>query len=199
MALTSVSQFAGELKMPASALIEQLRAAGVIKKLVEDTLTEQDKTKLLEYLRKSHGAAAEPKNKITLTRKQTSEIIKKSDSSGKARTIQVEVRKKRVFVKRDAEVGDPAAMVEEVVPIEAVAPPVALEVKEVPVLPEVVAVAPEVVPPPVPAPVVVEVAKVVPVEQVAPVELVAAVVTPPVATAPIPTTAPGAPAPGAYH
>ena len=47
MALTSVSQFAGELKMPASALIEQLRAAGVIKKLVEDTLTEQDKTKLL--------------------------------------------------------------------------------------------------------------------------------------------------------
>ena len=177
MALTSVSQFAGELKMPASALIEQLRAAGVIKKLVEDTLTEQDKTKLLEYLRKSHGAAAEPKNKITLTRKQTSEIIKKSDSSGKARTIQVEVRKKRVFVKRDAEVGDSAAMVEEVVPIEAVAPPVALEVKEVPVLPEVVALAPEVVPPPVPAPVVVEVAKVVPVEQVAPVELVAAVVT----------------------
>ena len=195
MALTSVSQFAGELKMPASALIEQLRAAGVIKKLAEDTLTEQDKTKLLEYLRKSHGAAAEPKNKITLTRKQTSEIIKKSDSSGKARTIQVEVRKKRVFVKRDAEVGDPAVMVEEVVPTEAVAPPVALEVKEVRVLPEVVAVAPEVVPPPPPppAPVVVEVAKVVPAEQLTPVELVAAVVTPPVAAALVPTTAPVAP------
>src|SRR6185295_9680240 len=48
---------------------------------------------------KSHGSA-DPKNKITLTRKQTSEI-KKSDSMGKARTIQVEVRKKRVFVKRD--------------------------------------------------------------------------------------------------
>ena len=119
MALTSVSQFAGELKMPASALIEQLNAAGVIKKLAEDTLTEQDKTKLLDYLRKAHGAAAEPKNKITLTRKQTSEIIKKSDSSGKARTIQVEVRKKRVFVKRDPEIVG-AAAADEIVPVEAV-------------------------------------------------------------------------------
>src|SRR5262249_14735772 len=43
--------------------------------------------------------------KITLTRKQTSEIIKKSDSSGKARTIQVEVKKKRIFVKRESEPG----------------------------------------------------------------------------------------------
>ena len=47
-----------------------------------------------------HGAAGEPKKKITLTRKQTTEI-KDADSTGKARTIQVEVRKKRVFVKRD--------------------------------------------------------------------------------------------------
>src|SRR5262249_3219671 len=67
--------------------------------VAEDSLSEQDKAKLLEYLRKSHGSV-EPKNKITLTRKQTSEI-KKSDAMGKARTIQVEVRKKRVFVKRD--------------------------------------------------------------------------------------------------
>ena len=50
-------------------------------------------------MRQSHGAR-EAKNKITLTRKQTTEI-KKSDSTGKARTIQVEVRKKRVLVKRD--------------------------------------------------------------------------------------------------
>src|SRR5439155_708132 len=79
-------------------------AAGVHKRVAEDVLSDQDKTKLLEYLRKAHGSS-EPKNKITLTRKQTSEIIKKSDASGKARTIQVEVRKKRVFVKRDAEPG----------------------------------------------------------------------------------------------
>ena len=112
MAQTSVAQFASELKVPPSVLLEQLRAAGVEKRVPEDSLTEQDKSRLLEYLRKSHGSA-EAKNKITLTRKQTSEI-KKSDSSGKARTIQVEVRKKRVFVKRD----EPTAEA----PEEAVAP-----------------------------------------------------------------------------
>src|SRR5258705_373945 len=106
VAQTSVAQFAGELKVPPSQLLEQLRAAGVHKQVAEDVLSEQDKTRLLEYLRKSHGSS-EPKNKITLTRKQTSEIIKKSDASGKARTIQVEVKKKRIFVKRDAEPGAP--------------------------------------------------------------------------------------------
>src|SRR5437867_1095582 len=107
MAQTSVAQFAGELRVPPSVLLEQLRAAGVHKEVAEDVLSEQDKTRLLEYLRKSHGSS-EPKNKITLTRKQTSEIIKKSDASGKARTIQVEVKKKRIFGKRDAEPGAPA-------------------------------------------------------------------------------------------
>ncbi|MGB7543128.1 MAG: translation initiation factor IF-2 [Burkholderiales bacterium] len=107
MAQTSVAQFAGELKVPPSQLLEQLRAAGVHKQVAEDVLSEQDKTRLLEYLRRSHGSS-EPKNKITLTRKQTSEIIKKSDASGKARTIQVEVKKKRTFVKRDAEPAAPA-------------------------------------------------------------------------------------------
>src|SRR5258706_13160225 len=107
MAQMSVAQFAGELKVPPSQVLEQRRAAGVHKQVAEDVLSERDKTRLLEYLRKSHGSS-EPKNKITLTRKQTSEIIKKSDASGKARTIQVEVKKKRIFVKRDAEPGAPA-------------------------------------------------------------------------------------------
>ena len=104
MAQTSVAQFAGELKVQPAQLLEQLKAAGVHKRVAEDVLSEQDKTKLLDYLRRSHGSA-EPKNKITLTRKQTSEIIKKSDSSGKARTIQVEVKKKRIFVKRESDPG----------------------------------------------------------------------------------------------
>ena len=123
MAQTSVAQFAGELKVPPSVLLEQLRAAGVDKRVAEDTLSEQDKTRLLDYLRKAHGAL-EPKNKITLTRKQTSEIIKKSDSSGKARTIQVEVKKKRVFVKRDAgdAAGAPVAEVVHAEPVEVPAP-----------------------------------------------------------------------------
>ncbi|WP_341677790.1 translation initiation factor IF-2 [Niveibacterium sp. SC-1] len=99
MAEMSVAQFATELRMPASVLLEQLQKAGVAKGNESDPLSEADKSRLLEYLRRSHGETA-PKAKITLTRKQTSEI-KAADSSGKARTIQVEVRKKRVFVKRD--------------------------------------------------------------------------------------------------
>jgi translation initiation factor IF-2 len=106
VALTSVAQFASELKMPPAVLLEQLRAAGVEKRAPEDSLTEVDKSRLLEYLRRAHGSA-EAKNKITLTRRQSSEIIKKSDTSGKARTIQVEVRKKRVFVKRDELAPEP--------------------------------------------------------------------------------------------
>ena len=108
MAQTSVAQFAGELKVAPTVLLEQLRAAGVEKSVAEDVLSEQDKAKLLDYLRKGHGPG-ESKNKITLTRKQTSEI-KKADSSGKSRTIQVEVRKKRVFIKRDASEGSVAPL-----------------------------------------------------------------------------------------
>jgi translation initiation factor IF-2 len=101
MADTNVSQFAKELGVQPALLLEQLKAAGVARALSETApLTEADKTQLLDYLRRAHGAA-EPKGKITLTRKQTTEI-KKADASGRARTIQVEVRKKRVFVKRDA-------------------------------------------------------------------------------------------------
>ncbi len=111
MAHTTIEQFATELKLPPGALIEQLAKAGVDGKKQGDNLSEQDKTKLLEYLQKQHGAAGEPKKKITLTRKQTSEI-KAAGSTGKARTIQVEVRKKRVFVKRDEPEAPP--VVEEV-------------------------------------------------------------------------------------
>lgn len=100
MAQSTVEQFAKELKKDVTDLLDQFKAAGVRKKAAEDKVTEEDKTKLLEYLRELHGHKEE-KKKITLTRKQTTEI-KKSDATGKARTIQVEVRKKRVFVKRDA-------------------------------------------------------------------------------------------------
>ena len=100
MASNNVAQFAAELKMPAGLLLEQLQAAGVQKVSADDALSEADKARLLDHLRKSHGSADGDKRKITLTRRQTSEI-KQADATGKARTIQVEVRKKRVFVKRD--------------------------------------------------------------------------------------------------
>jgi len=110
MASNNVAQFATELKMPADLLLSQLRSAGVDKSSASDPLSKDDKDKLLEHLRRTHGAGAEQgeKKKITLTRKETSEI-KQADSSGKARTIQVEVRKKRTFVQRDDLVTTPAA------------------------------------------------------------------------------------------
>jgi len=144
MALMTVSQFASELKMPAPALLEQLAKAGVSKQASNDTLSEQDKTRLLDYLRKSHGETA-PKAKITLTRKQTTEI-RASDSTGKARTIQVEVRKKRVFVKRDAAELAAEAEAEKAKEAEALIPEVQVDPAPVPA-PE-----PEVVPEPVPEP-----------------------------------------------
>src|SRR3954462_15479819 len=100
MAQITIEQFASDLKMPAGALLELLGPAGGDVQKQGDNLSEVDKTRLLEYLRKQHGAAGEPKKKITLTRKQTTEI-KSAGSTGKSRTIQVEVRKKRVFVNRD--------------------------------------------------------------------------------------------------
>jgi translation initiation factor IF-2 len=100
MAVTTVAQFAAELNRPATTLLEQLQSAGVSKRSTDDALTDGDKERLLDFLRSSHGTTGGDRKKITLTRKSTSEI-KQADASGKARTIQVEVRKKRTFVKRD--------------------------------------------------------------------------------------------------
>ncbi len=167
MSATTVSQFAVELKMPVAVLLEQLSKAGVSKGGSNDTLTDQDKAKLLDYLRRSHGD--ESQTKITLTRKQTSEI-KSTDSHGRARTVQVEVRKKRVLVKRDIGEHLPGAEHEvQHLPVEP-------EVPEVEVIPEpVVEVVPEpvveVVPEPeiIPEPVVEEVPEPVVEQPVAPV------------------------------
>jgi translation initiation factor IF-2 len=110
MAVTTVAQFAAQLNRPPAALLEQLQSAGVAKKSPDDALTDADKERLLEFLRSSHGTAGGDRRKIVLTRKSTSEI-KQADAFGKARTIQVEVRKKRTFVKRDELAGgDDAAM-----------------------------------------------------------------------------------------
>jgi len=101
MAVMTVAQFAAQLGRPTTALLEQLQSAGVTKQSPDDALTETDKERLLDFLRTSHGTVAgAERKKITLTKKTTTEI-KQADSSGRARSIQVEVRKKRVFVKRD--------------------------------------------------------------------------------------------------
>jgi translation initiation factor IF-2 len=166
MAQTTVEQFAGELKLPTALLLEQLKSAGVHKSNAEDQLSENDKTALLDHLRKEHGTLA-PKNKITLTRKSSTEI-KKTDITGKARTIQVEVRKKRTIEQRDdagtseQEEADAVSAVEALeVPVEQLEviaePPVAV-IPEAPIVAEAV-VAPE---PEIVAPVVAEAAPIEP-------------------------------------
>ena len=100
MSNTTVAEFAVELKKSPETLLEQLRGAGVPKAATSDVLSESDKQRLLGFLQASHGTATLERKKITLVKKSTSEI-KQADSTGRARTIQVEVRKKRTFIKRE--------------------------------------------------------------------------------------------------
>ncbi|MBN8764018.1 MAG: translation initiation factor IF-2 [Thiobacillus sp.] len=175
----NVEQFAQELKLPPQLLLEQLKAAGVNKNDVIDSVTEADKAHLLDYLRKMHGGGIETgKTKITITRKQTGEI-RKTDSTGKSRTITVETRKSRTYVKRDASaqtvedapVAEPAAAIPPAPRIETPVEPAVEPRVETPV-PEVAAEAVVIPPAEVPAepePVVIAppVAEVVPVETAA--------------------------------
>ncbi|MDA1034350.1 MAG: translation initiation factor IF-2 [Proteobacteria bacterium] len=102
MSQYTVEQFASELNLPVDLLLDQLKNAGVKKSDSKDVLSEDDKSALLNFLKQSHGDSQKPKNKITLTRKQNTEI-KKTDSTGRSRTIQVEVRKKRTLIKSPEE------------------------------------------------------------------------------------------------
>jgi len=124
MATTTVEDLAKELKRSTVELLGQLQAAGIKKETAEDTLTEKDKTKLLEHLQAAHGTAeAGARKKITLTKRETTEI-RQADSAGKTRTVQVEVRKKRVLVKRDESAEEVAAPVVQEVVIEEPSAPV---------------------------------------------------------------------------
>ena len=108
MATTTVKVLAKELKRTAADLLEQLKAAGIDKGSEDDSITEKDKTVLLEHLQKAHGnAEAGARKKITLIKRESSEI-RQADSAGRTRTVQVEVRKKRVLVKRGDEAAAPA-------------------------------------------------------------------------------------------
>ncbi|UHJ66180.1 translation initiation factor IF-2 [Melaminivora jejuensis] len=108
MSNNTVAEFASELKKSPETLLAQLKSAGVSKKSAADVLTEGDKQALLAHLQAAHGTAGADRKKITLTKKSTSEI-KQADASGRARTIQVEVRKKRTFIRRDDPAEAPAA------------------------------------------------------------------------------------------
>ncbi|WP_114662127.1 translation initiation factor IF-2 [Polynucleobacter necessarius] len=114
MVTTTVKVLAKELKRTAADLLEQLNAAGIEKGSEDESITDKDKTVLLEYLQKARGnAEAGARKKITLIKRESSEI-RQADSTGRTRTVQVEVRKKRVLVKAgdkspEAAVNTPAA------------------------------------------------------------------------------------------
>ncbi|AGF48401.1 translation initiation factor IF-2 [Candidatus Kinetoplastibacterium oncopeltii TCC290E] len=100
MSSVTVAQFAVELSMPSDILLDQLKSAGVNVKTVKDFVTNSDKLKLLGSLRRANGEGQKKDQKIVLTKRKTTEIYQ-ADAKGRSRTIQVEVLKKRTFIKKD--------------------------------------------------------------------------------------------------
>ncbi len=105
MADVTVAQFAEVLKVPVDKLLLQLDEAGIKVKGSDDNISDEAKLELLTHLRRSHGqddtpATAAAPRKITLKRKSQSEL-KLSGAQGRSRTVNVEVRRKRTYIKRD--------------------------------------------------------------------------------------------------
>ena len=105
MADVTVEQFAEVLKVPVEKLLTQLGEAGIEVSGSDDKISEDAKLELLSHLRRSHGqddtpATAAAPRRITLKRKSQSEL-RLSGSQGRARTVNVEVRQKRTYIKRD--------------------------------------------------------------------------------------------------
>jgi translation initiation factor IF-2 len=113
MADMTVVQFAQSLNRSVEQLVDQLAAAGVGKKRLNDIVTEEEKKALLTYLQRKHGHAEElSPAKVTLTRKTVQTVNVATNSSGSrgtARTVDVEVKKKRTYVKKESEAISVAA------------------------------------------------------------------------------------------
>jgi translation initiation factor IF-2 len=105
MAEVTVTQFAEVLKVPVEKLLTQLDEAGIKVSGSNDTISDDAKLELLSHLRRAHGqddtpATAAAPRRITLKRKSQSEL-RLSGSQGRSRTVNVEVRRKRTYIKRD--------------------------------------------------------------------------------------------------
>ena len=97
MANSTVTDFARELHIPAKVLVEQLRSAGIPVQSETSAVSDADKAKLLEKLHTVRTQNAKPR-KITIMRRETT-TIRQNDGQGGAHTIEVEVRRRRIFVK----------------------------------------------------------------------------------------------------
>ena len=116
MSNVTVKQLAEVVGTPVERLLEQLKDAGIEAENADSAISDEDKIKLLDHLRSSHGkgsASGTGKKKITLKRKTTSELKVSGSGSGR-KTVNVEVRKKRTYVKRDeAAVSDEKAKLDQ--------------------------------------------------------------------------------------
>ncbi|MBP7900393.1 MAG: translation initiation factor IF-2 [Gammaproteobacteria bacterium] len=116
MADMTVVQFAQSLNRSVEQLVDQFVAAGVGKKRLNDVVTEEEKKSLLTYLQRKHGHAEETSpNKVTLTRKTVQTVNVSTNTSGNrgpARTVDVEVKKKRTYVKKETDTGGVAPAAE---------------------------------------------------------------------------------------
>ena len=97
MADVTVRELAETVGAPVDRLLKQMQDAGLPHKADKDAVSEEEKQELLAYLKRSHGEAEGAPRKITLTRKSVSTL---KAGQGKGRTVAVEVRKSRTYVKR---------------------------------------------------------------------------------------------------
>ena len=110
MAQVTVKQLAEVVGASVDRLLTQMGDAGLPHTKVDESVSDEDKQMLLTYLKRSHGESTKAPRKITLKRKTIS-TLKTAGSQGK-KTVNVEVRKKRTYVKRDQEEQDEAEVVE---------------------------------------------------------------------------------------
>ena len=105
MAEVTVKQLAGVVGVPVDKLLQQMREAGLTHGDAEQTISDDEKQQLLSFLKEAHGEAEPEVKKITLKRKSVSRL-KVGGGSGKSKTVNVEIRKKRTYVKRSAVLED---------------------------------------------------------------------------------------------
>ncbi|MFY0665779.1 MAG: translation initiation factor IF-2 [Natronospirillum sp.] len=99
MAEVTVRQLAENIGTPVDRLLKQMTEAGLKQSSESDAVSDTEKQTLLAFLKKSHGETGDAPQKITLKRKVTTQL--KTSGGGKGKTVNIEVRKKRTYVKRE--------------------------------------------------------------------------------------------------
>jgi len=132
MADVTVSELAKSVGASVDRILSQMKQAGLDHTAADEMVSDDEKQTLLEFLKASHGQEASAPKKITLKRKTTTTL--KTGSGGSRKTVNVEVRKKRTYVKRDVTEDAPAEVeeLENVAELTAIEEPVEIEVPETP-------------------------------------------------------------------